>query len=157
LTAAGIVVHAATAGERLRLVVASVGGLGCVLTALAVPRRWTSLLPLGLFCIGASYGMHLALHEGSVDAAAPLVAGALFLAAELAYWSLERGAPSRRGATVRRAGGVALGALLTALVGSLVLVAASGVSGGVALEALGVLAALLTLGAVALLASRASV
>jgi hypothetical protein len=137
--------------------VAAVGGAGCVLTALAVPRRWASLLPLGLLCVGASYGLHLALDERSVDAAAPLVAAALFIAAELAYWSLERGAPSRRGAAARRAGGVALGAVLTALVGSLVLVAASGVSGGVALEALGVLAALLTLGAIALLASRASV
>jgi hypothetical protein len=155
--AAGVVVYAAAAGERLRVVVIGVGSAGCLLAALAFPRRWATLLPLGLVGVGGCYGLFVALQGGSVDAAAPIVAATLYAAAELGYWSLERGARYRRVIVARRLGGVALGALAAALVGSLVLVAASGVSGGVALEALGVAAALLTLGAIALLASRASV
>ena len=58
---------------------------------------------------------------------------------------------------VRRIAGLAGCALLTALVGSLVLGLTAGVGGGVALEAVGVAAAALTVAAIALLASRSSV
>jgi hypothetical protein len=150
-------VYAAAADDRLRFVVIGLGAAGCVLMLLAFPRRWAPLLPLGLTGVGGSYGLFVALHGGSVDAGAPLVAAALYGAAELGYWSLERGARYRRGPAARRLAGVVLGALVTALVGSIVLVAASGVSGGVGLESLGVAAAFLTIGAIALLASRASV
>ena len=86
------------------------------------------------------------------------MAAALFVAAELGFWSLER-SPARyeRAALARRLLGIVSGAVATGLVGSLVLVAASGVSGGVGLEAAGVAAAALTLAAIAFLASRSSV
>ena len=58
---------------------------------------------------------------------------------------------------MRRLLGIAGGAVATGLVGSLVLAAASGGSGGVGLEAVGVAAAALTLAAIAFLASRSSV
>ena len=156
-SAAGVVVYASAAGERLWPVVAGVGAAGCALAALSLSRPWPSLLPLGLVGVGGAYGVRVVLHGGAVDAAAPAIAAVLFATAELGYWSLERGAPYDRLAALRRVGFVIAGALVTALAGSLVLVAASGVSGGVSLEAAGVVAALLTLGAIALLASRASV
>ena len=146
------------AGDRLPAVVAAVGTAGCALTALALPGRWPSLLPAGLAGVGGSYAVFLGLHSGVADAAAPAVAAALFAAAELGFWSLKRGAARyERPALVRRLLGIAGGAVATALVGSLVLAAASGVSGGVGLEAVGVAAAALTLAAIAFLASRSSV
>ena len=58
---------------------------------------------------------------------------------------------------LRRVTGLAAGAILTALVGTLVLVLATGASGGVGLEAAGVAAAVLAVAAITRLASRASV
>jgi hypothetical protein len=155
---AAVVVYAVVATDRLPEVVAGVGAAGCALTALALPGRWPSLFPLGLAAVGGSYGTFLSLRGGDVDAGAPAVAAALLVAAELGFWSLE-GASARypAAATARRVGGIALGAVATALVGSLILAATSGVSGGVGLEAAGVGAAVLTLAAIAVLASRRSV
>ena len=121
-------------------------------------QNWWRIGVLGLACVGGSYAVLLGLRGGAVDAAAPAVAAALFVAAELGFWSLER-SPARyeRAALARRLLGIVSGAVATGLVGSLVLVAASGVSGGVGLEAAGVAAAALTLAAIAFLASRSSV
>jgi hypothetical protein len=151
-------VSAVVAGHRLSWVVASVGAAGLALTALALPGRWPSLLPLGLAAVGGSYGVFLSLRGGGIDAGAPAVAAGLFVAAELGFWSLE-GAAARydAAAAARRLGGIAAAAVATGLVGSLVLAATSGVSGSVGLEAAGVGAAVLTLAAIALLASRRSV
>jgi hypothetical protein len=108
--------------------------------------------------VGAAYAVFLAVRNGAVDARAPAVAAALFAVAELGFWSLER-SPSRseRVVLLRRVTGLAGGAILTALVGTLVLVLATGASGGVGLEAAGVAAAVLAVAAIARLASRASV
>jgi hypothetical protein len=151
-------VYAVAAGHRLSWVVAVVGAAGCALTALALPGRWPSLLPLGLALVGGSYGVFLSLRGDGIDAAAPAVAAGLFVAAELGLWSLEGSAARYHAATAaRRLGSIAAGAVATGLVGSLVLAATSGVSGGVGLEAAGVGAAVLMLAAIALLASRRSV
>ena len=106
----------------------------------------------------AAYAVFLAVRNGAVDARAPAVAAALFAVAELGFWSLER-SPSRseRVVLLRRVSGLAAGAILTALVGTLVLVLATGASGGVGLEAAGVAAAVLAVAAITRLASRASV
>ena len=68
--------------------------------------------------------------------------------------------PSARGERVvilRRIAGLAAGALFTGLVGSLLLVLATGTRAGVGFEAVGVGAAVLALAAIAGLASRRSV
>ena len=156
--AGGIVAYADVASDRLPAVVGGVGVAGCALAAFALFTRWRSVFPIGLALVGASYGVYLALRNGAVDASAPAVAAALFAVAELGFWSLER-TPSRSEGTVlvRRVGALAGGVLLTALVGSLLLVLTTGASGGVGLEAAGVAAAVLALAAIARLASRASV
>jgi hypothetical protein len=152
----GVLAYSATAGDRLPQVVAGVGALGWTIAALALAGRWPSLLPWGLVGVGAGYTVFLGLRSGSVDARAPVVAAALFAAAELAFWSVEpREGPSERAVLVRRLALVAGGALGTALVGALLLVLVAGASGGLALEAIGVLAAVLTLAIVAVLAARA--
>jgi hypothetical protein len=58
---------------------------------------------------------------------------------------------------LRRVGGLAAGALLTALAATFVLVVATGASGGVGLEAAGVAAAVLAVATIARLSARASV
>jgi hypothetical protein len=158
VVAAGVVVYADVAGDRLPEVAGGVGAAGCALMAFALATRWRTVFPFGLALVGASYGASLAIANGAVDQWAPAVAAALFVAAELGYWSLER-SPSRSERTVvlRRLGGLLGAVVATALTGSLVLVIATGAAGGVAVEAAGVAAAVLALAAIARLASRASV
>jgi len=127
--------------------------------AFALFTRWTSVFPFGIALVGASYGVFVAIDNGAVDPRAPAVAAALYVAAELGYWSLER-SPSRseRLVLLRRVASLAAAAAVTALAGSFILVLATGASGGVGLEAAGVGAAVLAVAAIArLAASRASV
>jgi hypothetical protein len=156
--AGGVVAYADAASDRLPEVAGVVGIAGAGLMAFALFTRWRSAFPFGIALVGASYGVFLAIHNGAVDQWAPAVAAALFVAAELGFWSLER-SPSRseRAVLLRRVAGLAAAAVVTALVGSLVLVVATGASGGVPLEAAGVGAAVLAVAAIARLASRASV
>jgi hypothetical protein len=143
------------AGERLPEVVAGVGAGGCALIAIAFVARRPSVFPVGLAGVGAAYGVYLSLRTGAVDPCAPAVAATLYVAAELGFWSLERTASrSERTVVVRRVAAVAAGAVLTGLVGSLMLGLTTGVGGGLALEAVGVAAAALMAAAIALLASR---
>ena len=125
------------------------------MTALALAGRWPSLLPWGIVGVGASYTVFLSLRGSNVDSWAPAVGAALFVAAELAFWSVERSRTWAEPAVVlRRVVFIGIGALLTALVGAFLLVAVAGVSGGVGYLALGVAAAVLTLAIVAALTAR---
>ena len=140
------------------MVAGIVGVVGCALMAFALFTRWTSAFPFGIALVGASYGTFVAIDNAAVDARAPAVAAALYAAAELGFWSLER-SPSRseRVVILRRVASLAAAAAVTALAGSFILVLATGASGGVGLEAAGVGAAVLAVAAIARLASRASV
>jgi hypothetical protein len=156
--AAGIVAYSDVASERLPEVAGGVGAAGGVLMAFALATRWRAVLPFGLALVGASYGVFLAVRNGAVDPWAPVVAAVLFVSAELGYWSLERSPSlSERPVLLRRVAGLVGAAVVTALVGSLVLVVATGAAGGVGLEAAGVGAAVLAVAAIARLSSRASV
>ena len=150
--------YAVVASDRLPEVVLGVGTVGCALMAIALVSRWRSAFPVGIAGAGAAYAVYLGVHNGAVDGAAPAVAAALFAAAELGFWSLER-SPSYSETTVlvRRVAALTGGAVVTALLGSLVLVLTTGASGGVGLEAAGVGAAVLAIAAIARLASRPSV
>lgn len=151
----GVVAYSASAGSRLPEVVVGVGLAGLLLVALALAGRWPSLLPLGLAGVGAAYAVYLSLRSGTIDPRAPVVGAALFAAAELAYWSIERQeGRSERAVLVRRTALVVTGAFGTAIVGSVLLLAAGGGSGGMAMEAIGVVAAVLLLAVIAFLAAR---
>ena len=154
LAASGIVGYSVLAGSRLPEVVAGVGAAGVLLVAVALAGRWPSLLPLGLVGVGAAYAVYLSLRTAGVDPWAPLVAGAFFVSAELAYWSLERQEGRADGVLlVRRFAFLALGALGTSILGSVLLIVAGGEGGGVALEAAGIVAAVVLLAVIAFLAA----
>ena len=134
---------------------AGVGATGLALAAVALIGGWPQVLPWGLAGVGSAYAVYLALRPGTVDPRAPIVAAALFGAAELAFWSLEpQVARAERTVVLRRLALIGGSALGTALLASLVLVVAASASGGVLLEAVGVVAAVATLGVVATLAWR---
>jgi hypothetical protein len=150
-----VVLYSALAHDRLPEVVGGIGAGGLAVTAAAVAGRWPSLLPFGLAGVGASYTLFLSLRERTVDTRSPLVAAAFFAAAELAFWSLERREGSRRlSVLLRRLILLVLGAFGAALLGALLLVLSAGASGGVTLEAIGVVAAIATLAIVTRLAAR---
>jgi hypothetical protein len=151
----GIVAYSVAAGDRFVQAVLGVGAAGWALTLAALIGRWPSVLPWGFVGAAASYTVYLSLRHGTADSRAPFVAAALFVAAELGFWSVERTAGrNERAVVVRRLAVIALGTLGTALLGSLLLVVAASVSGGLGLEAIGVLAAVGVLATVAVLAAR---
>lgn len=148
--------YSAVAGDRLVAAVALLGGLGLVVTALALLGRWATLLPLGFAGVGAAYAVFLSLRPGTVDARAPMVAAAFIVAAELSFWSIERrGWHSEANVVARRLALLLSAGLVTALVGGLLLLITSDRRSGIGAEAAGVAAAVLTLAVIAVLARRA--
>jgi hypothetical protein len=152
-----VVAYTTLAGQRLPELVAGIGSTGVLLTTVALVKPWPSLLAWGLAFVAGGYAVLLVLRSGTVDSRAPFVAAALFVAAELAFWSVEACAarPERR-VLIRRLLLLAVSAFAAALLGGLLLLAAAGTSGGIGLESLGVAAAVVTLAIVALLASRSA-
>jgi hypothetical protein len=143
------------AGGRLQQVVGGVGAAGWAVASIAVAGRLPSLLPWGLAGVGVAYAVFVGLRTGTADPHAPFVCAAFFAGAELAFWSIEvRPGRSERVVVIRRLVLVIVGALGAALLGALLLVLAGGTTGGLGLEAMGVLAAVLALALVAGLAAH---
>jgi hypothetical protein len=125
----------------------------------ALALELAPLVPLSLLVLAGMYGAQLALDDAPLDPATPLVAVALFLAAELAYWSLEErtGAAPEPGERLRRLAVVAGFALGTLLVAAMLLALVDGVrTGGLVIDLVGAAAAAATLVAVALFARQQS-
>lgn len=119
-----------------------------------------SFVPWAVAGLGGEYAVALLLHGRTLDPQAPLAAAALFVIAELAYWSVELAAPTvdEEGALGRRAVIVAAGGLAALVVGAALLVlSALPARGGVALDAVGVAAATGAFALVAWLARRQSI
>lgn len=134
---------------------AALGGLGLFVTALALVSRWATLLPWGFVGVGAAYAVFLSLRPGTVDARAPMVAAAFFIAAELSFWSIERRSwRSEWNVIGRRLALLVSAGLATAIVGGLLLLIASERRSGIGQEAAGVAAAVLTLAVIAALVRR---
>jgi hypothetical protein len=114
--------------ERIGVVwgAAAGGGVAVALVAVGLLVRVPAFVTAGLVLLGAEYGAVLAIESEPLDRGAPVVAAALFLAAELAWWSLELRAriASEAGSYLRRlafllgltVGALALGAGVLALV-----------------------------------------
>ncbi len=132
------------------------GVASVALLALGLAARWSSLVPTGLVLLGATYALSFGGRGGTVDGGAVLVAPALLLVAELAFWSLETTAiTAERGLAARRL--AVLGLLLAAstLAATLLLgTTAVDVPGRSALVAAGVAAAAAALALTAGLARR---
>jgi hypothetical protein len=136
-------------------ILAVLAGLGLFVTASALVSRWAALLPWGFVGVGAAYAVFLSLRPGTVDARAPMVATAVFVAAELSFWSIERrGWRSEWNVVGRRLSLLISAGLATAVVGGLLLLITSERRSGIGQEAAGVAAAVLTLAVIAALARR---
>jgi hypothetical protein len=124
-----------------------------VLLAVSLAAPLPSLFPWPLVILAALYAWTLG--SGEIDQWAPLYAGAFLAVAELAYWSVElrgRAQDSER-LTERRAALIAVLSLLGVTAGSLVLAATSlEIGSGIALDLVGVAAAVGALVVVARLA-----
>jgi len=131
------------------------GAVCAVVLAAALLAGWPSLVAPAAAALGAGYAVVVAANGGSLDLAAPLVAVALLLVCELAYWSHELRAtsPDEPGARALHAAWLALLALGSLVPGAalLVLAGAAQVS-GIAVETAGALAAVAAVAAVVMLA-----
>jgi hypothetical protein len=127
-----------------------------VLLGVGVTARAAAVVAWAVALGGAEYGVFLGLRGGTVDRWAPLVAAALFLAAELGFRAVEPPAPAPEGLVVVRAIlWLATGVAGTAALGAVLLAAAGGTKAGVGLEALGVAATVAALALVVLVVARA--
>ena len=157
LGAAGLAVYAAATAEQARPVLGLVGGVAVALLAAALGLRFVPLVAPALVLLGAEYAVYFAVRGDTVDVRAPLYAAAFLAVAELAFASLElRAGHPEAGLTARRIALLALVALGAVVAGTIVLAAASApLDGGVALEAVGVVAAVVLLVVLGRLAVRA--
>lgn len=102
------------------------------------------LVPAAIVLACGGYAAELAIDDAPLDSYAAVVAAGVFLAAELAYWSIEEreGVPADPGAPARRAAFVALLGLGALLVGAVLLELAGAIhSRSLALDVVGTIAA----------------
>ena len=121
-----------------------VAAIAFVALLAAIVQGWSWLVPASIALVGASYAAELAIDDVPLDAAAPIVAVGLLLAAELGYWSLDERsrAPGDAGQGLHRTALVALGAAGTLLLGGALLALVDEVRArGLAVDLVGVLAA----------------
>ena len=149
----GLAAYPVAAGDRQVRIVLAIGAGACIVMVLGLVFRWWLAVFWGLALFGAEYAVFLRLRPDAVDARAPLVAAGLLVVAELAF-----GAVAAEGGRYERslvaAEGLALAgaALATILGGGFLLVVAGSANAGVALEAVGGLAAVCALGLLARIA-----
>jgi hypothetical protein len=156
LAAAALAAPAAYAAAEPGLALLGAVGVGVLLAGTAV--RVAEAIPVGLTLVGVEYSLFLVLDDRAIDQAAPLVAGGLLLAAELAHSALDPPLAAtstglRALRLLRLTGVVVAGAAVAALV---LYVAEADARAFPALEALGVLAAVAAAGLLALLARKAA-
>ncbi len=136
---------------------ATAGVLAVLVLAGGLLLRIPASVPTAIVLVGIEYAATLAVEDSALDARAPVYAAALFAAAELGYWSLElRDAVADEAGSYLRRLGLLAGLTLGALALGQLLLALVDVSerGGIAIEAVGVVAAVTALAIVALSARR---
>jgi hypothetical protein len=142
--------------DRLGGFLAIVGGSAVGVLVAALLLRLPPLITVALALLGAEYALLFVVRGDTIDVRAPLYAAAFLVTAELAFAALERraGTPEPLLAARRAAAlvVVALGGVLTGLV--VLAAAAVPLDGGVALEAVGVVAAVGLLAALGRIAVR---
>ena len=120
--------------------------------AIGLATRWNGPLVVGIASLGAEQAVRLATGPDKVDPWTPVYAAGFLLAAELAWWSIEPRVPAwwEPEVVVRRVLAIAAccvgGAVLAVVV---VLAAGAPLHGGLALELVGVVAAVAAIAVVA--------
>jgi hypothetical protein len=137
--------------------IAGVAAAGLGMLAASLVLRFSPGVPLGLACLAGSYAAALGSRGVDVDLSATLYAALFFLAAELAYWSLELspGIQPAPGVVARRLVFLTVEALAALALAGLVLTAAlEPLPRGLVVHGLGVGGALVALGLIAVLVRR---
>jgi hypothetical protein len=143
--------------DRLGALLGALGGAGTLVLAAALGLRQQALIAPALALLGGEYAALFLARPGTVDVQAPLEGAAFFFVAELAFAALElRAGRPEPGLFARRVASVAWLALGGIVLGAVALAAATlPLDGGLALEALGVAAAVALLAFLGRLAVRA--
>lgn len=136
--------------------VAAVSSLALVA---AIVLAWRALIPVAAVAVGCLYGAELAIDDASLDLATPAIAAGLFLAVELAYWSIEERErwKGEAGDGLRRSAVVALLAVAATLVAAALLTLVDAVrTTSLAVDLLGATAAAAVLLIIVVAARRTS-
>jgi hypothetical protein len=145
----------AVAAARSQPALLAVGGAGVFLLIVGLAIGRSAAVPWAIAGLGVAYAA--ALEGDELDSRVPLYAAGLLITAELAYWSLRlrRAARDEPGMGLRRVIGL-LVATAVALVAGTMLVAVAQVPlrGGLAVEAIGIVAAIGAISTLLLAARR---
>ena len=131
--------------------------LAAALLAGGLALRWPVVIPVAVCMLATPYVVALGFELDGLDTRAPLLAGALFVIAELAYWSLElRGMLADEPGTYLRQVALLAGLTVgTIAAGTVVLALVEAVSArGAAVDVAGALAAVAAIALLALAAAR---
>ena len=148
-------VPVARASGSLQNASVRVAAVALVVLFAALVLGWSPLVPVAIAIAAGSYATQLAVDDAALDTAAPVVATALVLVAELAYWSLEERerVPGDPGDGLRHATFVAILAIAALLAGAALLALVDAVRAeSLALDVLGATAAAAVLAAVVIAA-----
>jgi hypothetical protein len=156
--AASIALAAALAGisARSEPALLAVGGAAVFLLGVGLVLGRTAAVPWAIAGLGVAYAATLSSEE--VDGRVPLYAAGLLVTAELAYWALQlrQAARDEPGMALRRVIGLLIAAAAALVAGTLlVAVARLPLRGGLAVEAIGLAAAVGALAILFLAARRA--
>jgi hypothetical protein len=141
--AAGLAAYAAVVADRLGGLLVLIGAVGVAVLVAALVRRLPALVAPALALLGAEYACLFLVRGDTLDARAPLYGAAFLVVAELSFAALElRAGTPEPGLVPRRVAVLVAAAAGGVLVGMVVLAAAATpLDGGLALEAVGVAAA----------------
>ena len=132
-----------------------IGAVAFIALVAGIVLGWTPLIPVSAALAGGLYGSELAISDAPLDVAAPGVASALLLCAELAYWSGEERTRwlGDAGDGLRRAAVVALlGACAFFVAATLLALVDAARTRGLAVDLLGAIAAVTVLATVLVVA-----
>jgi hypothetical protein len=158
LSAAALAAYPAAQDLRFQWAALVFAMAAVLLLTLGLVFRWPGALGLGLAALGAEYAVLFVAEGGALDRYTPVYAGGLMLVAELGFWSIEPRIPAWSDAAVAewrlaRLGGACIAAAALAALALVAAAAATG-TGGLALESLGVVAAVGSLILITVLVSR---
>ena len=142
MAAAGAAVYAALDADRIGLLVLGLGLTSVVVLAVGLARALPSVLVAALAGLAAAWSVAAWTRGAGVPEGTILAAAVIFVAAELAFWSLEQVPVSDEPELVAlRAAGVAVrGAAVLALAAIVLAALGLNAGGGLLLEAVGVAA-----------------
>jgi hypothetical protein len=158
LAAAALAAYPAAQDLRFQWAALAFAALAVLLLTAGLVARSPSALGFGLAALGADYAVLFVAEGGALDRFTPAYAAGFMLVAELAFWSIERRVPAWSEPAVAelrlaRLAGACIGAALLGVFVLVVAAAATG-TGGLALESLGVVAAVGALALITVLVRR---